>query len=288
MWSQLISGGLGNQLFMVTAASHYVSISGSRGEVLVARTRANGNFHSIQSIDLSAMLGPIASQIDLRDVTLSDRVQMRFVPTRRLYRVKQTGYVSDSTELAKRRERVVFAYFQSSEYMHSVRRFGATFELLPKSPSSDFIRAYDYFNSSDLSWVHFRRGDYERHRSTIGLLSDKYFGTAVERAIQEGRTNFIVSSDDREACEQLVKVLPGGIEYVIVEELGDFSSVEILSLASMSGSVICSNSSFGWWAAMGGRESKFVIAPKPWFAGLPQPLRLFSPSEAVRVPATFV
>ncbi|MDC0912252.1 alpha-1,2-fucosyltransferase [Aquiluna sp.] len=288
MWSQLISGGLGNQLFMVAAAAHFISEMDTKAEIFVARTRANGRAHSIDSLNLSELLGPISESMELKDFGLSDQFQLRFGRNRRLNRIEETGYVANPTGIPTGQKRVVFGYFQSSEYMRSARRSGATFNLIPQNPSLDFNRVYNEFNSSELTWIHLRRGDYARHRSTIGLLGEQYFVNAVERAIGEGSTRFVITSDERRASDRLVKHLPGGVDYVIVDDLGNFPSVDILCLASLSGSVICSNSSFGWWAAMGGRESKFVIAPEPWYLGLPQPSRLFLPSEAVRLSADFI
>ena len=284
MWVQLISGGLGNQLFMLTAAAHFTSHLSLKGQLIVAETKSNQRVHSLDSIDLHAFLGPTTSSLSFRPLRLTDRIRFRFDKVRPLCRVEEMGYVAG---LPCDQQKVVFGYFQSFEYMREVRKLGATFEILPRYPSPSFEQNYEKFNRPDLSWIHIRRGDYNRHQSTIGVLGREYFVTAVEQAIEEGRRNFIVASDDKAACEPILRSLPRAAEYTFVDRLGVFSDVETLSLASKGGAVVCSNSSFSWWASMGGREDKLIFAPEPWFVGLPEPLRLFSPSAATRLQADF-
>jgi hypothetical protein len=56
---------------------------------------------------------------------------------------------------------------------------------------------------------------------------------------------------------------------------------------SFGKAIITANSSFSWWAAASGDQSKTVITPTPWFKNLNEPKDLI-PEHWIRIKSSWI
>jgi hypothetical protein len=108
--------------------------------------------------------------------------------------------------------------------------------------------------------VHVRRGDYLRAANFHGVLSAKYFESAIARArsLLEPDAPLILFSDDVPWCKEQLAFS----EAVFVDEPLDYAS---LFLMTRFRRFVISNSSFSWWGVFLSNEPQLVIAPDRWF-----------------------
>jgi len=113
--------------------------------------------------------------------------------------------------------------------------------------------------------VHIRRGDYESHSSTFGLLDGRYYASAISALdLDLNKCQFYVFSDDIEAA----KILMGGLRIrhiVYPEERNNLKAGEVLYLLGRANNLIIANSTLSYWAAILAKDDTQVIAPKPFY-----------------------
>lgn len=147
-------------------------------------------------------------------------------------------------------------YLQSSEYWKH---------------HADAIRKYFSENISPIDKValHIRRGDYLKadnfHKN---LWETDYYKRAVQLFPNEkflvfcrDRQSDIQDQNDREWCDQNLGIL--GIEWELAPTNTD--ETDDLNLMASCKGIIMANSSFSWWAAFLGEQTKRVVTPKEWF-----------------------
>jgi hypothetical protein len=60
-------------------------------------------------------------------------------------------------------------------------------------------------------------------------------------------------------------------------DTGDLPAAEVLLAMAHGAGFVIANSSFSWWAAtLSGSRS--VVAPYPWFKGIPEPSEMVNPN----------
>jgi hypothetical protein len=133
-------------------------------------------------------------------------------------------------------------YFQSLKYFEEYKE--------------DFI---NLLNLPDVSVdgevaVHIRRGDYLQFANIHLVCDTKYFLHNMGK-FQDGKINVFTDSPEH-----------------VREEFGNWmnivksdSELRDLTMMSQHDNIICSNSSFSWWASLLGKEKKKIIVPKIWF-----------------------
>jgi hypothetical protein len=127
--------------------------------------------------------------------------------------------------------------------------------------------------------VHIRRGDYMNSLDSFGVLSSKYYNSAIEFTLENSSTSFsrvLVFSDDIAVAKQLFSELNISLPVQFAESPENYPE-ETLMLMSQSDAIIISNSTFSWWAAQLGNKSKFVVCPSKWFRGMLDPEDLIPP-----------
>ncbi len=113
--------------------------------------------------------------------------------------------------------------------------------------------------------IHIRRGDYVGNDYYADILSDGYYGRAIDlikssdRACINGPVKFLIFSDDPKWCKETFH----GDNFVYIEGNSDIEDLFLQSLCSHN---IIANSSFSWWAAyLNPNKDKIIVAPKQWF-----------------------
>ncbi len=124
----------------------------------------------------------------------------------------------------------------------------------------------------DMVAIHVRRGDYVSNPFYVDLTSTQYYWDAIKQFPVD--TQFLVFSDDIEWC----KTYFVGKEFTFSE---DRSEIDDLNLMAGCKGIIIANSSFSWWAAYLGDQSKKVIAPKAWYTDCEERTKL--PKTWIRI-----
>ncbi len=125
----------------------------------------------------------------------------------------------------------------------------------------------------ELVGVQVRLGDYMKaSNSSLGLVSSDYLTRAIERATNGSAAKILLFSDSMHLA---LSLLPEKFRGTSIQVPEDFTTWENLFLMSRISNLVISNSTFGWWGAFLGedRESKKIV-PSPWFKYLDEPLKL--------------
>jgi glycosyltransferase involved in cell wall biosynthesis len=287
-----LMGGLGNQLFQVSAGLFYTDgevrvLSGIANPVLNSEGRPEiddiilPNRISIEDFQIQNMFTQKLINLSIRVSTKERTIVHRLLEisiailfsmtSRELIRVKVSsglGY-TDFKHFSKGKTLLV-GYFQSHIYASSLRRELDLTESFVKKPSQYFDSANHYFSIEKWRLIHVRLGDYLQNED-FGILSPNYLLTQIN--LQENRLHLTskVFSNDHDKLRQLSSKLHG---YVYVEK-DAMSSTEILALCSTAKQFVISNSTFSWWAAyISGKTGPDVIYPSPWFKNLVTPEKL--------------
>jgi len=177
--------------------------------------------------------------------------------------------------------------FQSEKFFRPVaEQVRAQFTLRAPAPPALAALA-ERIRRGPSAFVHFRRGDYTsdpRYAREIGVLPPGYYerATRLLRARHPAATLYIFS-DDLEAVAKEFRP-PGPHEFV--REPPGTTAHDVLRLMNLCDHAIIANSSLSWWGAwLMPSPTKLVIAPEPWFAGLPHDTSDLVPAAWMRLPA---
>jgi hypothetical protein len=282
-----VSGGLGNQLFMYVAGLSVAQRCGARLEVYRKPMDKAENLHPG---DLSQFQIPLLANVE---AVLSDgekilpRLQRLF--TRRCHKIStpfikyfnyfessDIGYDSRLHLLSQGVE--IRGYFQTYKYFDEIKHQLGTNQLVSlQNPSSYFNSCSLIFNRNKVCAIHVRRGDYQLHQESIGLIGLAYYKNAIQ-IVKENRIVelFVVFSDDSEAAYALLgDSLPS--DTIWPKDLESLSPAENIVLMSRADSLVIANSSFSLFAGLLAREESLIIRPSSWYTGQNDPIDLFSP-----------
>jgi hypothetical protein len=129
--------------------------------------------------------------------------------------------------------------------------------------------------------VHVRLGDYLGEQS-FGILSPEYYKTSITHLWNLGlyKKIWLFSDQPNDAMIRIPMELRDKTRLISAENL---DSAETLRIMTVCKGFVIANSTFSWWAAYLRNEiNSPVLAPKPWFAGLPEPADLI-PAEWKRI-----
>jgi hypothetical protein len=306
-----LSGGLGNQLFQVTAAlfmsgGNPVILDQSLGrpkldgdarpEVLnfsfpvelkklkkfkfswFARKCVGYNMRMNVSPRLYEKIGVVKTLIQI----LTSVVILLFFGKKLFIETCQgLGYYELKQ---KNRSTLLIGYFQSylwadSELPNNINKGINLLEF-----SEGFSKLRDKMLEEAPVVIHIRRGDYlnEEH---FGILDDQYYATALQMLNEEQQISRIWLFTD--SPEEILQSLPpkySAMAFVVPNK--DISPSETLELMRHGSSYVIANSSFSWWGAyLRINHQASVYAPKKWFKGMDDPARLIPPDWRI-VPIT--
>lgn len=124
--------------------------------------------------------------------------------------------------------------------------------------------------------VHVRRGDY-RNEKKFGLLSADYYNLAIEWQMNKFPYGRIwLFSDEIEFAKTLI---PRKYQLQVrVIASNKVSSARTLEVMKKGKGFVLANSSFGYWAAqLSGVSGSRIMAPSPWFRDIVEPRDLINP-----------
>ena len=240
-------GGIGNQLFIAAAGYSYAKKHGKR--------------FAIDSSDWSASQGTHA--VIYKD-TIFKNFQYESCLTRDVIGIHEKKFNYD--ELPYHHGSVsIHGYFQSLKYFEDVKDEFISLLNLPDLATK--------ISESNNVAVHIRRGDYLNYPDMHYVCKTDYFKEQFSK-FEEYQKNVFTDS----------------VDYVL-NEFSDYnfnvmrSNSELIDLTLMAQheNIICSNSSFSWWASLLGKPKRKIIVPDKWFNNF-EPHEDIYRSEFIKVP----
>ena len=170
-------------------------------------------------------------------------------------------------------------YFQTYVWPNSI--LGKLQSLVA---SSDQLENYKQLaRLEDPIVLHIRRGDY-KVEDTFGLLDSDYYSSAL--AYLESKTpfrNIWLFSDEPDLAKEVLK-FSSEMRIRVIPEM-DLNSAQLLEVMKLGSAYVIANSTYSWWAAFLSM-SKHVVAPETWFKDAQGPSKLL-PESWHKVTSTF-
>lgn len=287
-------GGLGNQLFGVSAALH--AAWKSDAELVLDKSQISKGLTnhgvSISDLDFFCQGQPMHFQtVDARPMMLKSRVFLRallsrlmgqksrlWFPLIRTYYSTSVGYEHDFDFFPDRS--FIQGYFQSYVYFENLRRVNKAFEIAPTYPSEWYSSLAAECRELRPVMIHMRRGDY-KGLSDFGLLSGAYYKEALDVLYEKdqalaSKEIWLFSDEVDLALGSLAAVGIHPDRTIVPPEAS--SAAESLALMTKGSGIVIANSTFSWWAAMLGDYQGLVVCPTEWFRSMPAPEKLIPPN----------
>jgi hypothetical protein len=290
------SGGLGNQLFQISAGQYFSNGTGfnldfglsggdisvleeyllPKGLTLFGSSRVPRFFRRVHNIGLR--LGRF-KEIGLPKMLLTETVTALLGKY-----LKRKVYIQNNSNKFFLRnsfesESYLIGYFQDARYASYARACIESISLA--SPSAFFQSELQEIMNVKPIIIHGRLGDYSSEEK-FGIPSTEYFSKAIDflGSGDENRKIWIFSNQPELAVTLLPDLSTKNFKIVKSDQL---STGETLELMKYGSDYIISNSTFSWWGAFLRKDqSARVIAPQPWFKALPSSEHL-CPDDWVRI-----
>lgn len=270
-----MAGGIGNQLFILTAGSYY-SLKNKENVIFDLSSYTNRNRPHASDI---RSLSPDAI-FQYRPYRWIVKAGLEQVLKRDLfstYRSSGVGY--DQALEGQVLENEIFGFFQTYKYLEQPEVRNLIDSLFLSSTSEWFGKCLSDMQELNTISVHIRRGDYINLQDSFGILSSDYYNSAIKFTLENSSIKYdrvLVFSDDFVLAKKLFSNVEVSLPVQFAESPENFPE-ETLFLMSKSDALVISNSSFSWWAAQLGNKSKFVVRPSKWFRAMSDPQDLFPP-----------
>jgi hypothetical protein len=278
----VLQGRLGNQLFIFFAAKFFeekydkkvVFISDSKDRLHEVGIKSNNT-----KIVLPKFLFKIFNVI-LRKLS-SLKVTSRYI-----YFCKNIGF--EDLGYKVRRLKFLNGHFQTHYYIQE-----STISDLLVNDIKLYLK-YKYALDSNHPLdnaiaIHIRRGDYLLEKNSyFGVLSDDYYMRSlisISSLIDFNKIYLFSDSRISAKFKEKTKVVFKHLEVIDVNEL-DLDDICTLAILVRFSSYIISNSTYSWWGAYLGEETKIVRAPSIWFKNHEDPKKLY-PSTWETVESTW-
>jgi Glycosyl transferase family 11 len=173
----------------------------------------------------------------------------------------------------KAKATLLFGYFQSFRWT-SDDRVKQIMQKISLKYTANKISDYQELSSQEKPLVvHIRLGDYLSEKN-FGIPSKKYYEDGISRVLELGKCKSIwLFSDQLHLARSF---LPDNLNVPIrvIDEFQE-SPAATLEVMRLGIGYVIANSTFSWWAAfLRKHEDAEVIAPIPWFSGMPEPVDL--------------
>ena len=201
-------------------------------------------------------------------------IHFRFISVR-----ANSGVGYSDVKISSKQNTFLFGYFQSFRWadQNHVRDF--MYSLSVQNPSQEFQKLVLEISGIKPVIMHIRRGDYA-FEPNFGVLSQKYYENGLEYFRSRGlKVEVWVFTDDPDWAQSIITSPRLKDETIKLVDDSKLSTGEVFDLMRFGSAYVIANSSFSWWAAYLSRVNDApVVAPKPWFIGLPESELLIPPS----------
>ena len=297
-----LMGGIGNQLFSLTAGLYLADKLGVRPRIHIRKPKIGEARHSSSVLTLLAEPPLVTLNSPWELFELKMRFGFRALALRlgsssqsigrlaKLHVADVLGY--DRFLDTARPGDYVIGYFQTYRYLEELRLRNRMVKLHLRDESDWYKSTLQRLKASNPIVIHIRRGDYllEKNRY-IGALSVTFYRSAVELINSQSDANgdprpiWVFSDQPSVVRDELTGFAEfGSAEFIVAPDGSD--PAESLILMSSASSIIISNSTFSWWAGALSKGST-IVAPRKWFRDSPDPESLI-PSDWLRVESSWI
>jgi hypothetical protein len=230
----LLHGGLGNQLFQVSAA-YQLAKKTNRFLILLIKKNLSNMTHTKNEDEFMTTIFSKFNYTYYENIDISKLCVYK--------EAKCFDY--DSSMITENKDYILHGYFQHKNYICDIFN----------------VDGY-HFNDIDNSYfIHIRRGDY-LNCSMYDFDKDTYYTKAINYVLDKDKdAHFYIMSDDIEYVKtyDILK----NINKTIVDDMNTLDSLYFMSMCKKGG--ICANSTFSGWATVLNKNAdKIVIFPKQW------------------------
>jgi hypothetical protein len=305
----LLTGGLGNQLFQLSAGIYY-----AKDENLVLDSRFGNPRCNSQGIpDICELIFPQGvSLLNSEPNSIFLKRMVNFCLRRGAQKVKRDleiialevttsillsasdrklciariacGIGFDLQRVRLHKYAFLIGYFQSDVYLN----FGSTREKFEKSLAGirfDLENMHPQKSDLESVMIHMRFGDYKNEKS-FGIPGLDYYQNAISNLNELSNLyNISVYSDEPELAE--LKLIELGLPSYKIINFPDETPAHTIVRMSSHQNFIIANSTFSWWACqLSQNQNKVVICPQPWFRSGLNPRRLI-PDSWIQLPGNY-
>lgn len=238
MITNLLVGGLGNQLFQISAGYTVAKIM--KTDYVINYKIVGGPGQGKQ---------PLIYKNNLYSKILETEKENWY-----LYNQKGFNY----KKLPERDNMCLCGYFQSEKFFLKCKNEIKNLFFFPEYIKKDVNNQMSKFKKKTVG-VHLRRGDYKKeiHKTIHPIQSIDYIIKA-KSFFNHSEVDFILFTDDFETVSKEININNFHL-------LKNSSEIHDLYALSQCDSIIMANSSFSWWGSYLGKKKEKVIAPKLWF-----------------------
>jgi hypothetical protein len=224
-----LCGGIGNQLFQIAAGYAYSKKYDKKLILNGYSWHGSQGVHALQYKD-TVFRNFEYGQAITRDIIPIHETSCKF---------EELPYFHGSVSLT--------GYFQSLKHFEDYKDEFISKLWFPEINSS-------IINDGDFAF-HIRRGDYLKYPNIHYVCDTLYFEKMFERFSNH---NIHVFTD---SPEHVLKEFES-YDFRLVQTS---SEINDLTLMSLHDNIVCSNSSFSWWASVLNKKKNKIIVPNRWF-----------------------
>ena len=271
-----LMGGLGNQLFIYSAALYHAIESDQTVSIdpqFAAGAVKGGNHHNFSSSLQKLHLDPRVRLAEPRENPWNAALNFLSDVQLKLF-AKESDLLPTHCdcggvgEVVSERALYVRGYFQNYKYLESLKRRREWVAPRPKYLTAEALKLAERIEDGHGVVIHVRRGDYTSLGSSFGVLGLTYYLRALESIEQSsgelGKV-FIFSDEPSYVKTVMAPMLRKSFDVEVIMPLS--TPEQDLYAMSQGSSFVLANSSFSWWAANlnSGPDTSVVAYPQPWF-----------------------
>lgn len=246
----LIYGGLGNQLFQVSAGAALAQKNNmncfivNSSELKHTFTHIDDNNYLLNTIFVNF------NRINLAHINLNALPQ---------FKEKEEDCFTYNPPTAFDDDVVINGYFQNEKYFLNIKKV-LLITFKQNEVYNNFLKTAHATLAKTSYFIHVRRGDYLKS-DLYKFDADNYYKTAIQYILSvTPDAHFIIVSDDIEYCKTYAvfnNIIKTFMNLPVLETL------YLMSLCEKGG--ICANSTFSWWGSyLNENPQKVVIFPEKW------------------------
>ena len=301
-------GGLGNQLFQLAAGLYAAEGRPLTLDARFARARTSGqqasdvgDFRLPPTVTLDqdptrrsrATWGRLATEYLLastvndstfyqaRIANLAGAAIGRSLGVRSIHRSSGVGHDPDLHDIPGYTG--IIGYFQSAQYAETLKLgLGGTESHLHTEPPW-LATLREESHERNVTALHVRLTDYAES-SMHRIATPSYYESAIRYIEDRNRIDsvWLFSDQPKAALDNLGVLLRNRDVRVVPDSAAGATPAQVLTAMSFGSSIVIPGSTFGWWGAFLGSQSKLVVCPAQWFHGAVDPEGLV-PNDWVRM-----
>ncbi len=266
-------GGLGNQLFIYSAARNLAQLRKAELRLDTSQIGVGGTNHG-SNLSETGLAGYFIKKrikipknlmrLKMRVLRLVGFFQLPKWFNKKEYFSTVLGFDPKIYDLNL--PVILNGYFQSWRYVDPII-IEINEELVLKNYSKWFTKTQAKMRESLPVVLHVRRGDYLNLIEDFGILGLSYYETAlklVDQRMGKSTEPIWVFSDDISRARELLSSIDNR-KFHFVDPPKNVHALESLILMKNARAHIIANSTFSWWAAKLSETSMIVVAPRKWF-----------------------